>query len=130
MRRQSKIRQAIYEAVTKHPIHPTAEWIYRLLKPQHPSLSLGTVYRNLGILEEQGKIRRIASQGTADHFDGDLQPHFHARCRVCGELRDVFLPYDKGMDRQAQQATGFWIEEHSVVFSGVCPACRKKEKDA
>ena len=27
-RRQSKIRQAIYEAVVTHPVHPTAEYIY------------------------------------------------------------------------------------------------------
>ena len=36
-RRQSKIRQAIYEAVVTHPVHPTAEYVYEYLKPQHPS---------------------------------------------------------------------------------------------
>lgn len=129
VRRQSKIRQAIYEAVMQHPIHPTAEWIYDLLKLQYPSLSLGTVYRNLGILAEQGKIRKIASQETADHFDGNTEPHFHAQCRICGNLQDVFLPYDQQVDQLAQQTTDFQIEEHSVIFSGLCPACQKKEKD-
>ncbi|MCI9406080.1 MAG: transcriptional repressor [Oscillospiraceae bacterium] len=129
-RRQSKIRQAIYEAVMQHPIHPTAEWIYKLLKPRYPSLSLGTVYRNLGILAEQGKIRRIPSQDTADHFDGNMKPHFHAQCRICGDLRDVFLPYDPRMDRQAQQTTDFQIEEHSVMFFGVCPVCKKEKEGA
>ena len=46
-RRQSKIRQAIYEAVVTHPVHPTAEYVYEYLKPQNPSLSLGTVYRDV-----------------------------------------------------------------------------------
>lgn len=59
-RRQSKIRQAIYEAVVTHPVHPTAEYVYEYLKPQHPSLSLGTVYRNLGILAEQGLVRKLS----------------------------------------------------------------------
>ena len=79
-RRQSKIRQAIYEAVVTHPVHPTAEYVYEYLKPQHPSLSLGTVYRNLGILAEQGLVRKIESQGAADRFDGNMDhiPIFNA----------------------------------------------------
>ena len=126
VRRQSQIRQTIYEVVMQNPVHPTAEWIYTRLKPQHPSLSFGTVYRNLGILAEQGKIRKIESR-EGDHFDGNMEPHFHVRCRICGNLQDVLLPYDEQMDRQVQQATGFQIEGHSVIFSGLCPACRKKE---
>ena len=122
-RRQSKIRQAIYEAVVTHPVHPTAEYIYEYLKPQHPSLSLGTVYRNLGILAEQGLVRKIESQGAADRFDGNMDPHSHIQCRECGRLEDVFLPYDKQMDVKAQEVTGFQIKEHAITFLGVCPQC-------
>ena len=28
-------------------IHPTADWVYQTLRKQDPSISLGTVYRNL-----------------------------------------------------------------------------------
>ncbi len=128
VRRQSQMRQAIYEAVLNHPVHPTAEYVYEQLKPQHPSLSLGTVYRNLGILAEQGLIRKIESQSGADRFDGNVEPHFHVRCRECGRLEDVFLSYDGQMDAQVQATTGYRIEEHFVTFSGLCPQCGKKEK--
>ena len=130
VRRQSKIRQAIYETVVSHPVHPTAEYVYEHLKPRHPSLSLGTVYRNLGILAEQGLIRKIGAQGDADRFDGNMEPHSHVQCRECARLEDVFLSYDAQMDEKAQEVTGFQIKEHSVIFSGICPQCAAKEKTA
>ena len=126
VRRQSQMRQAIYEAVLNHPVHPTAEYVYEQLKPQHPSLSLGTVYRNLGILAEQGLIRKIESQSGADRFDGNVEPHFHVRCRECGRLEDVFLSYDGQMDAQVQATTGYRIEEHFVTFSGLCKRTIKR----
>lgn len=129
-RRQSKIRQAIYEAVVTHPVHPTAEYVYEYLKPQNPSLSLGTVYRNLGILAEQGLVRKIESQGAADRFDGNMDPHSHIQCRECGRLEDVFLPYDKQMDVKAQEVTGFQIKEHAITFLGVCPQCSAEKETA
>ena len=43
-RRYSKQRELIYEAVRDTSEHPTAETVYRWLKPDNPALSLGTVY--------------------------------------------------------------------------------------
>ena len=45
--RYSKKREAILEAIRSTDTHPTADWVYQTLKPTHPDLSLGTVYRNL-----------------------------------------------------------------------------------
>lgn len=126
---QPKYWQAIYETVVSHPVHPTAEYVYEHLKPRHPSLSLGTVYRNLGILAEQGLIRKIGAQGDADRFDGNMEPHSHVQCRECGRLEDVFLSYDAQMDEKAQEVTGFQIKEHSVIFSGICPSVCGKGKN-
>ena len=39
--------------------HPSAETIYNDLKGENPDLSFATVYRNLKLLEELGKIRRV-----------------------------------------------------------------------
>ncbi|MDZ7797730.1 MAG: transcriptional repressor [Candidatus Marinimicrobia bacterium] len=51
--RKSKQRQRILAVLNSTRSHPTAAWLYDRLKPEFPSLSLGTVYRNLRILEEQ-----------------------------------------------------------------------------
>ena len=45
--RYSKKREAILAAIRGTNCHPSAEWVYQTLKPAHPDLSLGTVYRYL-----------------------------------------------------------------------------------
>ena len=51
MRRHSKKRDAILSCIRRSHLHPSAEWIYTQLKPEHPDLSLGTVYRNLALFD-------------------------------------------------------------------------------
>ena len=53
-KRYSRQRELIYEALRQTEQHPTAEMIYQWLKPANPSLSLGTVYRNLNLLASAG----------------------------------------------------------------------------
>ena len=43
--RYSRKREAILNAIQSTDCHPSAEWVYQTLKPTHPDLSLGTVYR-------------------------------------------------------------------------------------
>ena len=53
-RRNSRQRTLIYEAVRASRSHPNAEEIYHDVQKQLPGISLGTVYRNLNLLEEMG----------------------------------------------------------------------------
>jgi len=53
-RRHSPKRDAILSVLRETKSHPSAEWIYAQLKPRHPDLSLGTVYRNLNLLADEG----------------------------------------------------------------------------
>ena len=63
-RKTSKKRIAIMNALTAVTSHPTAEMLYASLKPLYPELSLGTVYRNLAVLAEEGLVVSVA------HVDG------------------------------------------------------------
>ena len=58
MRRHSKKRDAILSCIRRSHLHPSAEWIYTQLKPEHPDLSLGTVYRNLAVKAERSSVWR------------------------------------------------------------------------
>ena len=55
--RYSKKREAIYQVLKNTTSHPSAEWLYQTLKPDHPDLSLGTVYRNLVFFQQQGMVK-------------------------------------------------------------------------
>ena len=52
-------RQLVYRAVQDLACHPTAEEVYGKVVSTHPSISKGTVYRNLNRLAETGMLRKI-----------------------------------------------------------------------
>ena len=54
----TKQRQLILDIINRSCSHPSAEEIYREAKQIMPSIALGTVYRNLGLMAKDGEIRR------------------------------------------------------------------------
>lgn len=77
-------------AATKE--HPSVDELYRQLKPDYPELSLGTVYRNLSVLQEEGLAQCVAHVDGQARFDGRTDPHAHFICRRCGRVMDMELP--------------------------------------
>jgi len=106
--------------------HPTAEWIYDQLKGEFPSLSMGTVYRNLSVLIEQGLIKKIDFGSTFDRFDANTGPHYHFVCERCGSIIDLELPIDEGLNEQVNRATPFTARRHRIEFFGFCDRCQSK----
>ena len=122
-KRYSRQRELIYEALRQTEQHPTAEMIYQWLKPANPSLSLGTVYRNLNLLADEGAIRRMAF--PVERYDAKTMPYPHFCCDQCGAVYDLHLPYDAELDRQALLASGHDVTGHEVVFHGICTKCKQ-----
>ena len=89
MIKYSRQREAIVQYLTGRTDHPSAESVYQALRQTHPNISLGTVYRNLGVLEENGQLMRIPMDNGSDRFDPNVVPHYHFLCRKCGCLQDV-----------------------------------------
>lgn len=118
-------KKLILDTVRLTTHHPTADEIYRLLEQDHPHISKATVYRNLGQLAEQGEIKRVSHLNAADRFDFNTEPHYHFRCLCCDKVFDVELPYDSGMLAQVSNPAGFHFTGYELVFTGLCPACRK-----
>lgn len=65
VKRYSRQRELIYRALLASKAHPTADMVYQMLKPENPNLSLGTVYRNLNLLAEEGIVVRMPFQWSA-----------------------------------------------------------------
>lgn len=126
-KRYSKQRELIYQAVCGTDRHPTAEMVYQWLKPTNPNLSLGTVYRNLNLLAEEGILMRMPF--PVDRYDANTRPHPHFRCGGCGGVFDLDLEYEAEIDRAAAAAEpGFRIEGHDLLFFGKCPECVRDEE--
>lgn len=126
-KRFSKQREMIYRAVVESREHPTAEMVYQWLKPANPNLSLGTVYRNLNLLSEEGILIRMPF--PVERYDACTEPHSHLRCESCGRVIDLELPYDAVLDATAEASTPeVTVRRHDVVFYGLCPKCCAAEK--
>ncbi len=82
-------RLAIYEALCQRMDHPTAEELYRMVKPQTQRLSLATVYNTLEALCRAGLARKMSTGNGCCRYDADTTEHVHLLFRESGEIHDV-----------------------------------------
>ena len=123
----SRQREAIYNNLRQRKDHPTADMIFADIRKDFPNISLGTVYRNLSLLSDLGKIQKLAADGIADRFDGNVLPHDHFICRKCGAMTDMdFVDTERFKEEAARRFDGE-NESCSIVFYGICADCKKKE---
>lgn len=118
----SKQRDTVYKAVMCLKTHPTADEIYNFVKKDIPNISLGTVYRNLNVLTQIGKIKRISFTDDKDRFDKTLTEHFHFFCEKCGKVYD--LPH---LDiRKDFKDFDIQINFVDLNIRGLCNKCKNK----
>lgn len=127
--RLTRQRQLIFDELCKLKSHPTADELYHLLRKKMPKISLGTVYRNLDILSEQGIIQKLNVGGTQKRFDGDTSTHYHVRCAECGRVDDIEMTPDLTIEEKAGKLTEFRIVSHDLGFIGFCPKCNAKKNN-
>lgn len=123
----SKQRALIEETVLKNHIHPTADDVYAILKPDNPNLSLGTVYRNLNNLAEQGIIKKVQIAGESDRFDSILENHDHIICEKCGKIFDTKALILSNLNQKINEEFGVKITSYNLIIKGICPNCQNKK---
>ena len=126
IRKKSRQREAILEALKNSGEHPDACVIYERVRKVIPNISLGTVYRNLAVMAEERDVSRIPGEGGSMHYDGNVCPHYHAVCRRCGRIEDIFADMTEELDCFAKEHYKGTIEKHSLIFYGLCSECTKE----
>lgn len=125
--RYSKQREMIYEYLLSTGEHPSAEIIYEELKKTIPALSLGTVYRNLKVLEELGMIRKISGSGNTERYDPHVGDHSHFLCTECGALHDISFTDPAAVYGSVVLEPGYHMADFSLTIKGLCPKCAEKK---
>lgn len=120
--RHSRQREAILNYLRSDHIHPTAEEVYAAVRRDMPHISLGTVYRNLSLLQQLGEIRSISNGTDAERFDGDLSKHQHLVCDSCGQVFDIHLDENTEKELESVSFNGT-INGYDIVFHGKCKNC-------
>ena len=119
----TKQRRIIYDIVARSREHPTAAQVYLAAREKLPSIAVGTVYRNLGLMVEAGEIRHIAMPDGADRYDGTLAPHEHILCERSGRTVDVALG---DLTSLIETCSGCKVTSYKLNIKGVCAECRDK----
>lgn len=124
----SRQREIILKHVKSFPVHPTADQVYTALKKENPSLSLGTVYRNLNQLSDIGMLKKIHIADGSDRFDGRTDPHFHMICEGCGRVFDIETPGLEEIISHIKQRDGHEITGVTLNLRGICAECVTHER--
>jgi Fur family peroxide stress response transcriptional regulator len=124
----SRQRERILELLRSTDSHPTALWLYDRLRGEFPDLSIGTIYRNLRILTEQGLINKIDFGSTFDRFDANTSPHYHFICEQCGTIADLPIPINNELNQWVTKVSRHNARSHRIEFFGICESCSLKNK--
>lgn len=127
--RNTKQREAIKKYLMSTVLHPTAETVYEEMRQQFPNISLGTVYRNLNFLVENGEAQVLRCGDGYDHYDANTSPHNHFFCSRCGRLLDLDMDGIDFIDKIAAAGFDGRIEGHNIYFYGICPDCIEKRQN-
>ncbi len=106
MSKKSKQKETILNFLKGTSSHPTASCIYEEVRKEVPNISLGTVYRNLGLLKQEDKILELDLAGSLSRFDGDTRSHYHF------SVSSVVV-FSMWMNRWILRATRGWHEKQA-----------------
>lgn len=124
----SRQRESIKNFLKATTTHPTADMVYSTLREQYPNISLGTVYRNLNFLVENGEIIRLSCGDGSEHFDGNPMPHNHFICQQCKQVYDLVMEPIDHINLIAGANFDGEIKGHVTYFYGICKQCKEKQE--
>ena len=104
----------------------TMQEVHEHVRRQLPATAYSTVYRILGRLEAEGRVRRVDWRERGSRFEwAGLPHHHHIVCSLCGrsvDLDDADLGFS---EERVRSATGFLLDHHSIELEGICPRCQR-----
>jgi Fe2+ or Zn2+ uptake regulation protein len=122
--RKTHQREEILAFLRSKRAHFNAVEIYDAVRSEIPNISLGTVYRNLGKLVEDGEIITVETDNRSIYYDGYVAPHTHFVCKKCGMIYDF---EEEEQNFRSIKDQGFVIEKHRTVLYGECADCKQKK---
>lgn len=121
-------RMAIMHALEGRSDHPSAERLYRELKPFFRKLSIATVYSTVRLLAETSMVRMLSIDDKKVYFDPNTEPHGHFMCKECKAIADI--PLDFALLHNFDENVGVSSVDYTEVFHyGTCTACAEEKKN-
>ena len=125
MEKRSLQRDLIKQNLESRYDHPTADMVYSSIREDLPNISLGTVYRNLGNLVDEGKVRKLKTTLGYDIYDKSIYPHGHVLCLKCRRVYD----YNSDEITQILKRDFKYLDSYELMINTICDDCQKNIKN-
>lgn len=122
-RRVTKQRRAILEYLRGTTSHPSAATLYEVLRKRMHNISLGTIYRTLGVLQEEGLVLELPYDDFS-RYDARTDDHYHIMCLSCGQVADAEAGEAIRDLSGHVQTPGFRVIGHRLELFGYCSQCQ------
>ncbi|HUS05207.1 MAG TPA: transcriptional repressor [Bryobacteraceae bacterium] len=116
-------RQVIYDALMGMRDHPSPEAIYEKVRRQIPSISLGTIYKNIKTFVDSGLLREVSLHHGSARLETNLEPHHHLVCLRCKTIVDLDDDDVEPVRLKSDVPGGFRVQRYSVEVIGLCQDC-------
>jgi Fur family peroxide stress response transcriptional regulator len=123
-------RIAICRFALRSRDHPSAQRIYKEVRPAYPTVSLATVYKTLHVLKELRMVQELALAEGDARFDSYMEPHANLVCRGCGNISDVDDPMTREMIARVASRARFTLTGQRFDIYGICERCSRTTKSA
>jgi Fur family ferric uptake transcriptional regulator len=124
VRRQTKQRAAVAEALESQGEFRSAQEIYDIVRKRGDSIGLTTVYRSLQSMADDGQVDVIV-RGDGESVYRQCSPshHHHLVCRSCRSTVEIDAPDVERWATDVAAQHGFRDVTHTVEVFGVCSRC-------
>jgi Fe2+ or Zn2+ uptake regulation protein len=120
------VRNAIRQLVTNGSRHTwSLEQLLDAVRAGGQSADPSSVFRAALALEQEGTLEKVELGDGRSHYEARTEHHDHIRCERCGAVAEVPNCLLTESDTQVETSTGYRVKSHRLVFSGVCPRCRR-----
>ena len=126
-RRNTRQRNVILKELRSTKAHPSAYAIFHMVKKRSPNIGFATVYRNLSILKEEGKVLELPFGKYGCRYDGNMDAHDHAVCISCEKVFDIPLSSASNVKQKLCRIAGFAVKYRRINFYGYCNVCKSNK---
>lgn len=108
-------------------MHPSIDDLYEALRKENPSMSLATVYKNIGALKEKGLVIEVNIADGKMRYDIYTKPHIHLFCQKCHSICD--MDYNEDLfDYEAKLEKNQKIEIERLDIMATIKECKICQK--
>ncbi len=128
MSRPARTKEKLQSLISSLDFHEwTIDQMQAELRFAGWDVTYSSVFRALSQLEEDGFVRKLASESDKVVFERNDRHHEHLKCEVCGEYVPLDCVLGDELSKAIRSATGFMVKSHMFSASGVCGHCSMAE---